>query len=295
MPRALIAFALLLFSPNFLPAQTPTAASLLVKATPGTIVWVDHLRYGSVPESGELTIKNLPVGVRLLRARLLGKRELTQTVRLKPASQNRTQLLFQLPASAAEHRFQEAENLREKGQHKDAIALYQDALKLNKNSQPRARIGLARSLMATGEYEAAINEARRAIREAAAQPALAAEATTVMANTYRAQGLYDDAFENYQQALTLVRNISPEAHTGLALTWQEENNSAESIKHLRLALAQANDTEPIIYYLLGNLLDRADQIKEAMTMYEKFLLLDPNSKFAVTTRSMLKQLQREVR
>jgi tetratricopeptide (TPR) repeat protein len=116
-----------------------------------------------------------------------------------------------------------------------------------------------------------------------------------MANTYRAQGLYDEAFENYRQALTLARNVSPEAHTGLALTWQEENKSDEAIKHFRAALAQANDTEPLVYYLLGNLLDREGHIKDAIEAYEKFLLLEPNSKYAVTTRSLLRALKRDAR
>jgi tetratricopeptide (TPR) repeat protein len=185
--------------------------------------------------------------------------------------------------------------LREKGKHKDAMAEYQTALKLSKAANAQARIGLARSLMATGEYDAAVKEARRAVREAAANKPLAAEATTVVANTFRAQGLYDEAFENYQQALTLARNVSPEAHTGLALTYQDENKMAEAIQHLRMAATQANETEPIIYYLLGSLLDREGQIKEAIEVYEKYLRLEPNSKFAVTTRSMLRQLKREAR
>ncbi len=276
-------------------AQEPDAPALFVKAEAGTIVWVNNLRYGTVPDSGELTIRNLKIGTHKLRARLLGKRELTQTVIVKAAAQTTAQLTFKLPASAAEQSFQNAEALREKGKHKDAIPAYQTALKLNRGSYAQARIGLARSLMGTSEYETAINEARRAVREAAANSTLAAEATTVIANTYRAQGLYDEALENYRRALTLTRNVSPEAHTGLALTWLEENKIPEAIQHFRTAAAQANDTEPIIYYLLGNLLDREGQIKEAIEIYEKYLLLEPNSKFAVTARSMLKQLKREAR
>lgn len=294
MVRVPLAIALLFLATIFVSAQDE-APSLLVKAEPGAIVWVDNLRYGAVPESGELTIQNLKPGAHKLRARLFGKRELAQTVAVKPTARTTVQLNFKLPASAAEQSFQNAEALREKGKHKDAIPEYQAALKLSKGSYASARIGLARSLMATSEYEDAINEARRAVREAAANTTLAAEATTVMANTYRAQGLYDEAFENYRKALTLVRNVSPEAHTGLALTWQEDNKLDEAIKHFRTAAAQANDTEPIIYYLLGNLLDREGHIKDAIEAYEKYLLLEPNSKYAVTTRSLLRALKREAR
>ncbi len=295
MSRVLVAIVVFLLATISVLAQSDEAPSLLVKAEPGAIVWVDNLRYGAVPDSGELTIKNLKAGTHKLRARLLGKRELNQTIITKSATPSITQLVFKLPASTAEQSFQNAETLREKGKHKDAILEYQTALKQTKSGFAPARIGLARSLVATSDYDAAINEARRAVREAAANATLAAEATTIIANTYRAQGLYDEAFENYRSALTRARNISPEAHTGLALTWLEENKSEEAIKHLRTAIAQANDTEPIVYYLLGNLLDREGQIKEAIEIYEKYLLLEPNSKFAVTTRAMLKQLKREAR
>lgn len=295
MVRALVLIACFFFAIIVGLAQADESPSLLVKAEPGTIVWVDNLRYGTVSESGELAIKNLKAGGHKLRARLLGKRELTQSINIKAATQATAQLIFKLPATPAEQSFQNAEALREKGKHQEAIPEYQAALKLSKGSYAQARVGLARSLMATNEYDEAINTARRAVREAAMNSALAAEATTVMANTYRAQGLYDEAFESYRNALTLARNVSPEAHTGLALTWQEENKNDEAIKHYRTAVAQANDTEPIIYYLLGNLLDREGYIKEAIDAYEKYLLLEPNSKFAVTTRSLLKLLKREAR
>lgn len=290
-----VPFAILFFLLSTILVFAQSEDALLIKAEQGTIVWVDNLRYGAIPESGELTIKNLKAGTHKLRARQLGKREITQPIIVKADATTTVELTFKLPASAAEQRFQNAEALRERGKHKDAIPEYQTAIKLNKNSYATARIGLARSLMAMSEYDDAINEARRAAREAAANSTLAAEATTVIANTYRGQGLYDEAFENYRKALTLARNISPEAHTGLALTWQEENKLDEAIKHFRLAATQSNDTEPIIYYLLGNLLDREGFIKEAIEVYEKYLVLEPNSKFAVTTRSMLKQLKREAR
>ena len=289
------AITLLLFVTLSISAQSDESPSLLIKADAGAIVWVNNLRYGPVPDSGELTIQNLKSGTHKLRARLLGKHELAQSIIVKAGAQTTAQLTFKLPATAAEQSFQNAEALREKGKHKDAIAEYQTALKLSKTSFAQARIGLARSLMATSEYEDAVKEARRAIKEAAANTTLAAEATTVIANTYRAQGLYDEAMENYRQALTLARNVSPEAHTGLALTWQEENKMADAIQHFRLAAAQANDTEPIIYYLLANLLDREGQIKEAIDAYEKYLVLEPNSKLAATARSMLKQLKRSAR
>ncbi len=278
-----------------LQVRTVEPISLQVKAESGSIIWLDNLRYGTIADSGEITINNLKAGTHSLRARLVGKHELTQSIIVKTGTTNQVQLNFKAPAAPAELSFQTAASLREKGKHKDAIEEYRKALSLSKISLPRARIGLARSLAATSEYEDAVNEARRAARESAAAPIIAAEALTVIANTFRSQGLYDDAFTNYEKALKLARNFSPEAHTGIALNFMEENDAASAIKHLSLGAQQSNDTEPIIYYLLGNLLDRNGQIQAAIAAYEKFLVLEPNGKNSNIARSLLKQLKREVR
>lgn len=286
-------FCLLLLS--YAQAQSPEPISLQIKSESGTIIWVDNLRYGTIAESGEITINNLKAGTHSLRARLLGKRELTQPVIVKANITNQVQLNFKTAATPAELGFQTAETLREKGKHKDAIEEYRKALNLSKFPLPRARIGLARSLAATADYEDAVIEARRAARESAVAPIIAAEALTVVANTFRSQGLYDEAFTNYTKALKLARNFSPEAHTGIALNFMEENDAPSAIKHLSLGAQQSNDTEPIIYYLLGNQLDRSGQIQAAITTYEKFLVLEPNGKNSNTARSLLKQLKREAR
>jgi tetratricopeptide (TPR) repeat protein len=275
--------------------QSPEPISLQIESESGTIIWVDNLRYGTITDSGEITINNLKSGTHSLRARLLGKRELTQPVIVKANVANQVQLNFKTAAMPAELSFQTAETLREKGKHKDAIEEYRKALSLSKIPLTRARIGLARSLAATADYENAVIEARRAARESSATPIIAAEALTVVANTFRSQGLYDDAFTNYEKALKLARNFSPEAHTGIALNFMEENDAPSAIKHLSLGAQQSNDTEPIIYYLLANQLDRSGQIQAAITAYEKFLVLEPNGKNSNTARSLLKQLKREAR
>ncbi len=276
-------------------AQSTEPISLQVKSESGTIIWLDNLRYGTIADSGEITINNLKSGTHSLRARLLGKHELTQPVIVKANAANQIQVNFKADATPAELSFQTAESLREKGKHKDAIEEYRKAVSLSKAALPRARIGLARSLAATSEYEDAVTEARRAAREATASSVIAAEALTVVANTFRSQGLYDEAFTNYTKALKLARNFSPEAHTGIALNFIEENDAPNAIKHLSLGAQQSNDTEPIIYYLLANQLDRSGQIKEAIIAYEKFLVLEPNGKNSNTARSLLKQLKREAR
>jgi tetratricopeptide (TPR) repeat protein len=271
---------------------TPPAASatLAVKTAPGATVWVDSVRYCCVPASGELTIKNLRAGTRVVRARLKGKREIAERVTLLAGAHRRLELSLSLPADEAELRYQTAEELRERGDQTAAIKAYREAIRLRGGRYAAARTGLARSLMASEQYEEAVAEAQRAARERSGP---SPEAHTVIANTQRAQGLYEEALTSYRTALAQARDFSPEAHTGVALTYEELNRPAEAIKHFRLAAAQSNDTEPVIYFLLGNLLEREQRTREAIEAYEKYLQLEPQGRNAPAVRSMLKQLRRE--
>jgi tetratricopeptide (TPR) repeat protein len=273
-------------------SQSDPSPSLLIKTSPGAIIWVDTLRYGPVPESGELTVRNLRASSHTVRARLKGKREITRTIKLAADSQGTIQLDLSAPADKAELAFQTAEELREKAKHAEAIKEYRQAIKLRPRGYPAARIGLARSLMSSEEYNQAIAEARRALRE---KPGPFPEAHTVIANTKRTQGFYDDAIASYRTALTQARDFSPEAHTGIALAYQDRNRSEEAIEHLQKAVAQANDTEPILHFLLGSALEREFHTKEAIEAYEKYLQLAPQSNQASAVRSVLRQLKREIR
>lgn len=272
---------------------TPAAtATLVIQTAPQTIIWVDALRYGATSARGELTIKNLRAGAHTLRARLKGKREVTQTITLAAGEQRTLPLTLTIAADQAEQNFQNAEELRERGKHAEAIKEYQAALRLRPRGYTPARLGLARSLMASEDYDAALTQPRQALREA---PAARTEAHTIIGNIRRTQGFYDEAIISYRAALKLGRDFSPEAHTGLALAYQDRNLAADAIKHLQLAIAQANDTEPIIYFLLGSALEREYRNKEAVTAYEKYLELAPQSAQASAVRSVLKQLRREIR
>src|SRR5262249_25314467 len=133
-------------------AQSDSTSSLLIQTFPDTIIWVDSLRYGAVPETGEIALKNLSAGAHTLRARLKGKREVTRKIVLAADAQQSFQISFPAPADKAELAFQTAEELREKGKHADAIKEYRAAIKSRPGGFPAARVGLARSLMSGEEY-----------------------------------------------------------------------------------------------------------------------------------------------
>lgn len=274
-------------------AAAPTGtAALIIQTAPQTIIWVDALRYGAVPASGALTINNLRAGAHTVRARLKGKREITQPITLAAGEQKSFRPVLTAAADQAEQNFQNAEELRERGQHAAAIKAYQAALKLRPRGYATARLGLARSLLANEDYDEALTQTRQALREL---PTARAEAHTIIGNIRRTQGFYDEAITSYRTALQQARDFSPEAHTGLALAYQDRNHAADAIKHLQRAIAQANDTEPIIYFLLGSALEREYRNKEAVAAYEKYLELAPQSAQASAVRSVLKQLRREIR
>jgi tetratricopeptide (TPR) repeat protein len=235
-----------------------------------------------------LTIRNLRPGAHVLRARLKGKREITQKATLAAGAQT-VQLSLTIPAEEAERHFQTAEALREAGQHAAASREYRQAIRRRPAGYPAARVALARSLIVLDGYEEAVAQLHSAIRE---RQGNYAEAYVVFGNLRRSQGFHEEAFKNYRIALTQARDFSPEAYTGLALTYQDLNRSQEAIKHLALAAAQSNGTEPIIYFLLGNALEREDRIKEAVAAYEVYLRLEPQGAQAGAVRSIVKMLKK---
>jgi tetratricopeptide (TPR) repeat protein len=275
-----------------LSAQEDKSSSLTITTKPGTMIWVGSLYYGPVSESGELTVNNLPAGNHTVRARLKGMREVTHTVKIAAGSQRSIELTFTAPADQAEESFQTAEELRELGDHAEAIKAYRRAIKLRSRGYPAARLGLARSLMAKAEYDRALAEARIARREKSGPYP---EAHIVMANINRNAGYSEDALDDYRKALSQAGGVSPEAHTGIAIVYQDRHRIEEAIEHFRIAISQANDTEPIIYFLLGTTLEREYRNREAVEAYEKYMELAPHSSQAISLRSVVKQLKREIR
>jgi tetratricopeptide (TPR) repeat protein len=274
-----------------LAAQAPSTTSLLIKSAPGTTIWIDILRFGKIPESGEMAISNLRPGPHTLRACLKGRREITQSITLSANAPQTITLNFTAPADKAELSFQAAEELRERGKHADAILQYRNAIRLRPGFTA-AHLAIARSMQVTDQYDEAYAHLRAAMR---ARPGPFPEAHTITGNLKRAQGFTDDALRSYQTAVSQSKGSHPEPYTGLALIQQDRNRPDEAIKYFRLALARANDTEPVLYFLIGNALEREYRFKEAVEVYEKYLLLEPQGTQAASVRSIIKQLKKEIR
>ncbi|HLE63874.1 MAG TPA: tetratricopeptide repeat protein, partial [Pyrinomonadaceae bacterium] len=61
----------------------------------------------------------------------------------------------------------------------------------------------------------------------------------------------------------------------------------------RKALDQLSDSEPVIYQLMGAAYEKAQNYKQAVVAYEKYLELAPNGSLAPAVRSILHQLKRD--
>ena len=288
---AILALLCLLSAPAAFAQQTPARATLTVKTSPGATVWVGPLRFGKVPESGQLTLKNLRPGEHTVRARLNGKHDGVESVALVGGEERSVSISLSKAAESAEQHFQNAEDLRESGKHSEAIKEYRQAIAVRRTGYPAARMGLARSLMATGKHDAAVTEVRAGMRERGGS---FPEAYTILGNLRRSEGLTGDAIDDYRTALSQSNDFSPEAHTGLALTYQDLGRPNDAIKQYKIAASQAADTEPVIYYLLGSVLEREDRLVEAIEAYQRYVDLAPEGTNAGAIRSIIKQLKREI-
>ncbi|GBC82289.1 Lipopolysaccharide assembly protein B [bacterium HR10] len=273
------------------PSENPRAqAQVVISTLPEAVVFLNGVRRGVTDARGTLTLTVEP-GTYTLRVSKLGRQEVERRVHLQPGAARRLVLSLPPLRDRAERHRQQGDAWREQKLFARAVAEYRRAIALRRGRFPRARLGLARALLALEEHEEALRQVRRALAESRAP---LPEAHTLLGNILRAQGLYEEAIREYRAALRHAGGFSPEAHAGLALALEEIGETEAAITHMRTAIAQNADTEPILYYLLGNLLLTADRLPEAIAAYEAYLRLAPQSETAPAVRSLVEQLRREL-
>lgn len=265
-------------------------ARLVISTLPEAVVFLNGVRRGTTDARGILALTVEP-GTYTLRVSKLGRQEVERRVHLQPGAARRLVLSLPPLRDRAERHRQQGDAWREQKLFARAVAEYRRAIALRGGRFPRARLGLARALLALEEHEDALRQVRRALAESRTP---LPEAHTLLGNILRAQGLYEEAIREYRAALRHAGGFSPEAHAGLALALEEIGETEAAITHMRTAIAQNADTEPILYYLLGNLLLAADRLPEAIAAYEAYLRLAPQSETAPAVRSLVEQLRREL-
>ena len=284
--RAIRVCLWLIFVPLVAHAQP---AALTITTEPNAIVWIDEVRRGTTDASGKLSIAKLRPGRHTVRVRANSFKEATAV--LLPG---RRTLVVKLVGTSdpAELMFQQAEKAREEARddatRENAADLYRDALK-NPRANPAAHVGLARVLFDLNKFKEAHAEIDAARKTKPVYP----EASAVEGRIYREEGFADDAVRSFRRSIREANGFQPEAHVGLARVLEDKGDSAAAIIELRKALDQLDDSEPVIYQMLGAAYEKVNKPKDAVVAYEKYLQLAPNGSYAAAIRSILNQLKRE--
>jgi tetratricopeptide (TPR) repeat protein len=277
-------------------------ASITILTEGKARIWVNDVFWGITDDEGKITLRNLPVGIKRLRVRATGFKEINTLIR--PTSGKELKISLTKTDDKAELAFQQAEDLVSSDKKK-AMELYQQAISLNPK-RAEFYVGLARVLLDQGEYE----EALEAISKARKIRPIYPEASAVEGRIYRADNNQEKAIELFQRAIREGGGFQPEAHTGLGLLYQEraEESASEgdfqqerknydlAAYHLKKAIEQLAGAPDaiVIYQLLGIIYERQEKYTEAVKLYEEFLRKFPDSNEREMFESFITQIKKRM-
>lgn len=277
-----------------------TARTITVITEPNAIIWVDDIRRGVTDESGKLEIKPVAAGIRKIRVRAEGFKEITQN--LTAVQKGDVKIALVKTTDEAELTYQQAEKLTTEDREK-AVEMYEKAVKL-RPKYAEAYLGMARVLAEQGEMDAALEAIKSARRARPIYP----EASAVEGRIYKDSGEEEKAVASFNRAIKEGKGFQPEAYTGLGLLYKEKAgeegaggdfqseklNFEQAIKHLQKAIEQLSSSEPIVYLLLGEIYEKLDRDKEAIALYQRFLKDFPDSNERTAVESFIVQLKKKM-
>ena len=269
------------------PRVSEPATLKVTTGQPGSVVFINNVRHGITNEESTLELK-VKAGSYTVRVRTVGFSDWKGPVVLTSGAARTLKVTQQPTSDEALLHYQKADELRDKLKHKDAVKEYEQAITL-RPVFPEARIAMTRSLISLQRFQEAEAQIQAAMKD---NRAPFPEAHTVLANLRRQQGLTDEAIVEYRKALRLARGVSAEAHIGLAIALNETDEIDAAIREYRIGIAQDMETEPILYYQLGSILEKAERKKEAVEAYQNYLRLDPKGELASAVESMIEMLKR---
>lgn len=276
------------------------ARAIVVVTEPNAVVWLDDIRRGATDENGNLSIKNIPAGAHRIRVRALGFKEIAQP--LTALQKGEIKIALTKTTDQAELAFQQAESQADRAK---AIELYRRAITLRPGFA-EAQLGLARALSAAGDKENAL----KAVSAARAARPNYAEASAVEGRIYKADDEDEKAISSFKRAIAEGRGFQPEAHTGLGLLYRdraeadasagnfekEKADYALAASELKIAVAQLSGAPDAVdvFQLLGTVYEKSQKYAEAIALYEEFLRIFPDTSEAVSVRSYIVQLKKQL-
>lgn len=269
-------------------AIVSTGALKVITGQAGSVVFINNVRHGVTNEKGELDLPRVIAGSYPVRVRTVGFVDGNASVIVSPRGNKTLRVTQQSTTDEAALHYQRGDSLRDKGKNKDAVEEYKLALALKNSAE--VRIAIARTLTTLQDFQEAEKHVQAAIKLGGRT---VAEAQTVLANLRRHQGLVEESIFEYRKALRLAHGNSFEAHIGLAIALNEQEKVDEAVREYRIGIIQDMETEPILYYQLGEILEKAKRNAEAIESYRNYLRLDPEGEYASAAESIIERLKEE--
>ncbi|MEO7134027.1 MAG: aspartyl protease family protein [Vicinamibacterales bacterium] len=185
--------------------------------------------------------------------------------------------------------FQLGTLLFEETRYREALEAFRKAISADSKSiSIQARIGVVKSALRLGEFIEAQHEATRLKQ----QDPRSADVLAVHADALWSAGLFDEAHQEFKDALGLVPDLS-RGHHGLARALASQNKLDEALNEAQLALKLSPRDEEI-HHTVGSIFERMRRYEQAAAAYSNYVNLLPNkdrSDKAAWSRSQIRFLR----
>src|SRR5687768_9979970 len=185
--------------------------------------------------------------------------------------------------------FQLGTLLFEETRYREALEAFRKAVNAeSKNIAIQARIGVVKSALRLGEFI----EAQKEATTLKLQSPRSADVLAVHADALWSAGLFDEAHQEFKDALALVPDLS-RGHHGLARALASQNKLEEALNEAQVALKLSPRDEEI-HHTVGAIFERMRRYEQAAAAYGNYVNLLPNkdrSDKAAWSRSQIRFLR----
>jgi Flp pilus assembly protein TadD/predicted aspartyl protease len=185
--------------------------------------------------------------------------------------------------------FQLGTLLFEETRYREALEAFRKAVNAeSKTVSVQARIGVVKSALRLGEFLEAQKEAATLKQ----MEPRSAEVLSIHADALWSAGLFDEAHQEFKDALAMVPDLS-RGHHGLARALASQNKLDEALNEAQVALKLSPRDEEI-HHTVGAIFERMRRYEQAAAAYGNYVNLLPNkdrSDKAAWSRSQIRFLR----
>ena len=175
------------------------------------------------------------------------------------------------PGDDAALQFQLGTLLFDETRYREALEAFRKAVDADSKSlSMQARMGVVKSALRLGEFLEAQKEAQVLKQQAPRS----AEVLSLHADSLWSAGLFDEAHEEFKDALALVPDLS-RGHLGLARALASQNKLDEAMNEAQVALKLAPRDEEA-HHTVGAIFERMRRYEQAASAYGNYVNLLPN-------------------